>query len=332
MTTFKEIRGQLIRSVSSDPANPQEGQIWYNNTIGVLKGYLSIGGVWASGGSLNTARGNGGSSGTPTAAVYFGGAPLTTPTTSSATENYDGSTWTTSGALSTGRSEFDGTGTQTAALAVAGNTPGGGGPGLNLTNAVEEYNGSSWTAGGNYPVSIRQNAAFGVQTAAVSFGGNPAGSSVTTTNEYNGSTWTGSGALITSLRYVSGAGIESAGVALLGYSDGIPGIYATAQNYNGSSWTTGGTLNNSRFNGAASGSSSSDVFALGGGPSNNAELYDGTSFTAATSFTTARSASGATGITPTTNTLIFGGTTPTATAATEEYTDPTFGTQTLTTS
>ena len=331
MTTFKEIRGQLIRSVSSDPANPQEGQIWYNKTIGVLKGYVSLGGSWSSGGNLNTARGYGGSSGTPTAAVYFGGAPLDTPI-SNATENYDGSTWTTSGALSTGRSEFGGTGTQTAGLAVAGNTPGGGGPGLNLTNAVEEYNGSSWTAGGNYPVSIRQNAAFGVQTAAVSFGGNPAGSSVTTTNEYNGSTWTGSGALITSLRYVSGAGIESAGVALLGYSDGIPGIYATAQNYNGSSWTTGGTLNNSRFNGAASGSSSSDVFALGGGTSNNAELYDGTSFTAATSFTTARTASGATGITPTANTLIFGGTTPTATAATEEYTDPTFGTQTLTTS
>jgi hypothetical protein len=38
MTTFKEIRGQLIRSVSSDPDNPQVGQIWYNNTIGSLKG------------------------------------------------------------------------------------------------------------------------------------------------------------------------------------------------------------------------------------------------------------------------------------------------------
>jgi hypothetical protein len=39
MTTFKEISGQLIRTLSSDPANPQEGQIWYNSTIGVLKGY-----------------------------------------------------------------------------------------------------------------------------------------------------------------------------------------------------------------------------------------------------------------------------------------------------
>jgi hypothetical protein len=42
MTTFKEISGQLIRTLSSDPANPLEGQIWYNSTIGVLKGYKSL--------------------------------------------------------------------------------------------------------------------------------------------------------------------------------------------------------------------------------------------------------------------------------------------------
>jgi hypothetical protein len=39
MTTFKEIRGTAIQSVSTDPTNPETGQIWYNNTIGVLKGY-----------------------------------------------------------------------------------------------------------------------------------------------------------------------------------------------------------------------------------------------------------------------------------------------------
>jgi hypothetical protein len=56
MTTFKEISGQLIRTLSSDPANPQEGQIWYNSTIGVLKGYENIGAAWASGGNMGTAR------------------------------------------------------------------------------------------------------------------------------------------------------------------------------------------------------------------------------------------------------------------------------------
>jgi hypothetical protein len=55
MTTFKEISGQLIRTLSSDPANPQEGQIWYNSTIGVLKGYDNTIAAWASGGNLGTA-------------------------------------------------------------------------------------------------------------------------------------------------------------------------------------------------------------------------------------------------------------------------------------
>jgi len=49
MTTYKEIKGQLIRKVSSDPTNPQLGQIWYNNTTGVLKGYIFTADTWSSG-------------------------------------------------------------------------------------------------------------------------------------------------------------------------------------------------------------------------------------------------------------------------------------------
>ena len=48
MSTFKEIRGTLIKSVSSDPANPELGEIWYNNTIGSLKAYQTINAAWAS--------------------------------------------------------------------------------------------------------------------------------------------------------------------------------------------------------------------------------------------------------------------------------------------
>jgi hypothetical protein len=56
MSTFKEIRGTLIKSVSSDPVNPELGEIWYNSTIGSLKGYQTIAAAWASGGNLGTAR------------------------------------------------------------------------------------------------------------------------------------------------------------------------------------------------------------------------------------------------------------------------------------
>lgn len=75
MTTFKEIRGQLIRSVSSDPANPQLGEIWYNNTIGVLKGYVTVAAAWASGGNLLQGRRHMASAGTQTAALCGGGLP-----------------------------------------------------------------------------------------------------------------------------------------------------------------------------------------------------------------------------------------------------------------
>ena len=47
MTTFKEIRGTAVQSVSSDPSNPEVGQIWYNNSIGVLKGYALTAAAWA---------------------------------------------------------------------------------------------------------------------------------------------------------------------------------------------------------------------------------------------------------------------------------------------
>ncbi len=40
MTTFKEIRGTAIRVVSTDPTNPETGQIWYNSSSGTLKGFV----------------------------------------------------------------------------------------------------------------------------------------------------------------------------------------------------------------------------------------------------------------------------------------------------
>ena len=89
MTTFKEIRGTAIESVSSDPSNPEVGQIWYNNTIGVLKVYKTVNvGAWVSGGNLNTARQALGGAGTQTAGLAFSGE--TTPGKTTATEEWTG--------------------------------------------------------------------------------------------------------------------------------------------------------------------------------------------------------------------------------------------------
>ena len=77
MTTFKEIRGTAIQSVSSDPTTPELGQIWYNNTIGVLKGYDLTLATWAAGGNMNTARRLLAGAGTQTAGLGAGGETTT---------------------------------------------------------------------------------------------------------------------------------------------------------------------------------------------------------------------------------------------------------------
>ena len=38
MADYSTINGYVIEVVSSDPANPQEGQVWFNTTSNTLKG------------------------------------------------------------------------------------------------------------------------------------------------------------------------------------------------------------------------------------------------------------------------------------------------------
>ena len=106
MTTFKEIRGTTIEVVSSDPANPELGQIWYNSSSGTLKGYKTVN-TWSAGGNLNNARRtfNGGA-GTQTATIVFGGRSPATPTQNvNYSESYNGSAWTNTPNINTATSK-----------------------------------------------------------------------------------------------------------------------------------------------------------------------------------------------------------------------------------
>ena len=47
MSTFKEIQGRNIRSYTTNPDNPLEGQMWYNQTELKLKG-VTASGAWSS--------------------------------------------------------------------------------------------------------------------------------------------------------------------------------------------------------------------------------------------------------------------------------------------
>jgi len=43
MATYIQIHGTKIPIVSSDPSNPENGQMWYNTTTHQLKGKLNSG-------------------------------------------------------------------------------------------------------------------------------------------------------------------------------------------------------------------------------------------------------------------------------------------------
>src|SRR5210317_870295 len=132
MSTYKQIHGTDIEVLSSDPANPLEGQVWYNSTSNTVKSFFINPGSWATGGSLNTARFALAAAGTKTAALNFGGEPPAT----GATESYNGTSWTELNDLNTARADLAGAGTQTAALAIAGGN----------STSTESWNGTSWTA------------------------------------------------------------------------------------------------------------------------------------------------------------------------------------------
>ena len=68
----KEIKGLYIQTVSSDPSNITAGDVWYNSTLGKLRGAKQVG-AWASGGNMNTARQIVAGAGIQTAALVFGG-------------------------------------------------------------------------------------------------------------------------------------------------------------------------------------------------------------------------------------------------------------------
>ena len=121
MAQYTGIQGQNILITSSDPSNPTEGQIWYNSTTNLLKGYQNFASnSWATGGNLNTARKRLGAAGTQTAALAFGG--NINPPIVASTESYNGSSWTNTTSMSTARTGLGGSGTQTSALGFGGST------------------------------------------------------------------------------------------------------------------------------------------------------------------------------------------------------------------
>ena len=105
--------------------------------------------------------------------------------------------------MANARSFIVGCGTQTSALGFGGEVP---------TFLTEEYDGTSWTAGGTGVPSYRRGpAATGTQTAALCAGG---GEPLTATAFiYDGTSWTAVASMSQAREFLSGAGTQTSSLA-----------------------------------------------------------------------------------------------------------------------
>ena len=229
MSTYKDIQGISIQSITSDPPNPTEGQVWYNSTEGIFKVSDTFrNGVWSTGGSTPVSFSDTGGAGIQTAALAFGGYD-----TDNVTLEYNGTSWTPGGNLTTNRWGIGGAGTQTAALAVGGRTIA---PEYTTLGVTEEYNGSTWSEQNDLSEARHDRCADGTQTAAISFAGSPPTNPSQHTELYDGTSWTAApgGTMNECNPARGGCGTQTAAIAVSGNTS----PKANVEGYDGTSWTS----------------------------------------------------------------------------------------------
>ena len=345
MATYSNLHGRRVNVVSSNPSNPQEGEVWYNSTLQQLKGYVLGTAVWTSGGNLNTKR-SATVAGTTTAGLASFGyiyPPSSPEGGSNVTEEYNGTAWTTVNTANTPRYQVNSTGTQTAAVAFggfagAGSTPGGG-P-YSVTTAFESYNGTTWTNLTGAPTAKAGDAPMaGTSTALVQVAGivDTSGTPSNQVQEYNGS-WSAGENYPASTQGTSAAGTLTASV-FMGGATNAPGSSKldTAFEYDGTDFSSTGSIPAASTSlGGRTGTQTASIFAGGTSPLNNTTLeYNGSVFAVNPATpVSGRPSIGQGKMSGTSNTaaIVAGaGSTPTMTA-TEEFAGAELAIKTLTTS
>ena len=282
--------------------------------------------AWASGNSFPINNRMQAQAGPQTAAISYGG--RTYPGPNAANNNsstYNGTSWTAIPSISTARYFLAGAkeGTQTAAMCVAGTATTG------ATNSTEEYDGSSWTGGGAYPISTSMgDHGGGTQTAAIvagGYGGTPVPYTAQTAT-YNGSSWTALSSpsnLNTARSYGSMCGPQTAALLV----SGQPGT-GGAESWNGSAWTAVPVLNTTRNYVGASGTNTSALtwggeLPPGAAQTNVSESWNGSAWSTSFNMATPGYSGGASG--SSSSALATGGTEGGSgrASATEEFTGET---------
>ena len=311
MTTFKEIRGTLIKSLSSDPSPAAAGEMWYNSTSQTLKGQLSVT-AWSSAPAPAVNVDSFSSGGTQTAAILAGAGGANPPNAAKA-EEYDGSSWT---ALTNMPAAY-GYGVSCGTVSDFSHF-GGGYPGAQST--VFDWNGSGWTTGAALPAASIEASVCGPGQQAL-FTGGSSGGITAATHERNGGSWSTTGNLNTARYIASSAGTKADALCSGGYTGSA---YATqVESYNGSSWTAETAMPQARGYAGCSGSSSDDQFMFGGtspatpSVSTTSVKWNGSSWSTDASLSSAKSGLGGFG----SSTAALCGGSGNSPGASEEYND-----------
>jgi hypothetical protein len=131
--------------------------------------------------------------------------------------------------LITNRQSIAGAGTQNAGLAGGGYVYQTG----KSVSCTEEYDGTSWSAGGTLITERKNLTGAGTQNEGLAVGGNIRSGfsivNVTCTEEYNGTSWSAGGALIVGRDQLAGAG---AGTQSAGLVAGGSGPVSCTEEYN----------------------------------------------------------------------------------------------------
>ena len=222
-----------------------------------------------------------------------------------------GATWASAPTLGQARYQLGGAGSSSTSAVVFGGMKSGTAGYAN----TEDYDGSSWTAGGALPSQVRGMANAGTQTAALSgagFIGAPPPYVTNLTNTYDGSTWTGGGVTNKARGFNGGCGTETAALCI-GGADDLPWMntLANVEQYNGTAWTALPALPVIQANNRTAGTTSAAISVSGSSvPAGSAVplSYDGSSWTAAPALNVLRQSGAISGIQ--TSALLFAGTLP----------------------
>ena len=239
---------------------------------------------WTEVADLGTSRYNGMGANTGTSSTsLLGGGATSSETGGAQTEEFNTSISTiTAGAWSSGANypatiqDATGAGPGTAAVVYGGWMTA-------VTDTTSEYDGSSWTAGGNLGTArAAYQSGTGSQTAALCASGYGT-TNVALSEEYNGSSWTEGNSMNQARYTVTGGGVQTSAIFAGGSQVGVgpPSSVTNAESYNGTSWTNETVTPANKWTGKAfSGTSeTSNIFIGVGSDSDDTFSYDGSSWT-----------------------------------------------------